>query len=103
MSFTEDQEITVWNKASNDGFGGGSWSGPHVIKCRWAAKQEKATDTNGDEFISTHIVYSSNPLLRPDSKVYLGVSTETSPNSESNDIRALSYTPIFGEMRKGVM
>lgn len=103
MSFNQDQQVTVWNKSSSDGFGGITWDGPHVINCRWSASQEKSTDSNGDEFVSTHIVYSTNPLLKLDSKVFLGVSSQTSPNSESNDIRSLMYTPVFGEMRKGVM
>ena len=51
------QDITVWEPAANDGFGGFTFPAPTLIKGRWEQKQELFKDADGEEQMSEAIVY----------------------------------------------
>lgn len=98
--FDLPEKITVWRPVGNDGFGGTTWSEPAVYDARIAFKQEKFTDSNGDQAISTAVVYTASDLQLND-KVYFGVSTSGSPVKAANDVRALASTPSGTSLVKG--
>jgi len=98
--FSLPEKITLWREAGNDGFGGITWSAPAVLNARIAYKQEKFTDSNGDDSVSTAVVYTDGDMLLND-KVYFGTSTELSPVAAANDVRARSATPSGTTLIKG--
>ena len=98
--FSLPEKITVWRETANDGFGGITWSAPSVLDARIAYKQEKFTDGNGDDSVSTAVVYTDGDMLLND-KVYFGTSVELSPVAAANDVRALASTPSGTNLVKG--
>jgi len=101
MGFRLPETITVWNRTASDGLGGGAWSAPVQYPARIAFQQQKFTDTNGDDQMSTAVCYSYGDQLDIGSEVFFGASTDASPPAESNDVRALSMTPSgAGQLKK---
>lgn len=98
--FPLPEKITVWRAIGNDGFGGITWSEPAIYNARIAYKQEKFTDANGDQAISTAVVYTASDL-ELDDKVYFGSSTSPSPVNAANDVRAIAKTPSATNLVKG--
>jgi hypothetical protein len=93
--------ITIWSKkASGDGLGGSGYDGPDVVSARYALKQEKFTDINGDQRISKAVCYSDSDKLVLGALVFLGTSTELNPVSLADDVRSLSATPSATTMKK---
>lgn len=99
MDLPEDS--TVWIKGGNDGFGGFSWLGPYPIKCRIAYSAQKFTDTNGDQLVSTAVMYSESEHAINGASVLLGeVSTSPEPTQKANDIRQTAKTPSGTNLKK---
>jgi hypothetical protein len=99
--FNLPEKITVWNQVSNDGVGNITWSDPDVYDARTALKQEKFTDKNGDQQISTAVAYSDGVNLKINSQVFFGESVELEPIAAANDVRALSQIPSgVGDLKK---
>ena len=98
--FPLPEKITVWRETANDGFGGKTWSAPTVLDARIAFKQEKFTDINGDQLISTAVVYTDGDM-QIDDRVFFGTSASSSPVPAANDVRALSSTPSGTGLVKG--
>jgi len=96
LSFPLPEKITVWNAVGNDGLGGMSWSAPVVYSARIAYVQKKFTDSNGDTIVSTAVCYAYAPELVAGSMVFFGETTSPTPVTDSNDVRALSFTPTGG-------
>ncbi len=100
--FPLPEKITVWNALTNDGFGGKSYDGPFVYDARIAFINEKFTDNNGDQLMSTAVVYSRGSELKIDSQVFFGESASAEPEQAANDTRRLSQTPSgAGTLKKG--
>lgn len=91
--FDLPEKITVWNSTSNDGFGRFTWSAPITYDARTALKQEKFTDSNGDQRVSTALAYSEGAELKIGSMVFFGESGSLNPIKESNDVKAISQIP----------
>ncbi len=51
------QDIVYWGTPANDGLGGITFATPVEIKCRWEDVKKKFTDSNGNEVVSSSIVY----------------------------------------------
>ena len=97
--FSYPEDATVWNEATRDAYGRKTWTRTE-IKCRIAYKQEKFTDSNGDQTISKAVCYSDNAALALDAKIYFGVSVSVDPVDGADDIRAISATPSATTARK---
>ena len=91
--FRFPDKITIWNVVATDGFGGKTYEGPFNPASRNALKQEKFTDSNGDQQISIGVSYSKDTNLRIDSKIFFGTSVSATPEIDSHDVRAISETP----------
>jgi hypothetical protein len=50
-------EATYWAPAGDDGYGGLAWSAPVPINCRWEDIAEKFTNANGEELVSSAVVW----------------------------------------------
>jgi len=100
--FDLPDKITVWNEVSNDGFGGITFSAPVTFDARIAIRQEKFTDQNGDQLMSTAVCYSEGATLAINSQVFFGVSVALEPVDAANDVRALTEIPISDSNLKKV-
>ncbi len=98
--FDLPEKCTVWNAGSNDGFGGISWLGPYVIDCRIAHKAQTFTDINGDQVVSTSVMYANSDLINPKSQVFFGESLSPTPIEKSNDVRQTSRIPSGTNLAK---
>lgn len=104
--FDLPESITVWKLAGSDGLGGLLWYAPSVWPARIAYSQQRFTDINGDQAISSAVCYTEAPVtqreLRDGVRVLLGaVSGAISPPPEADDIRAVANTPSgAGALRK---
>ena len=98
--FDLPESITVWNIVSDDGHGIITWSAPATYAARIAFRDEKITDKNGDQVMSTSVAYSEGSTLGINSQVYFGTSAELEPIAAANDVRKLSKIPSATDMRK---
>jgi len=95
------EKCTIWNPGNNDGFGGTSWDGPHVADCRIANTAKQFTDTNGDQLISTSVLYTDSDKLQSNSQVLLFIeSGSITPPSEADDVRQISAIPSGTDLKK---
>ena len=51
------QDLVYWGTPANDGLGGVTFANPINIKGRWEDTQKKFIDSNGQEIVSSSIVY----------------------------------------------
>lgn len=88
MSYTSllTQSITYWTTNVADGFGGYSYNAPTTLLCRYQDFVDNFQDFEGEEFISSAIVYTSTELEQ-NAWVYLGTSIETNPQNQSGAYR----------------
>ena len=98
--FDLPEKITIWSIATEDGLGGRTYSGPFVVDGRFALKQEKFTDINGNQQISKAVCYSRSDKFIAGAYVLLAESAAIEPPAEADDIRALAATPSVTDMRK---
>jgi len=80
------QNCTYWTTSVADGFGGYIYNTPSTILCRWQDDTENYNDADGEEFISSAIVYSLQELEQ-NGWLYLGTSTEANPQNQSGAYR----------------
>lgn len=93
--------VTIWNEQSNDGGGGLTFTDPVTVPSRQALKQEKFTDVNGDQRMSTAVCYSDEVTLKIGSMVFFGKSKDSTPPAGANDVRAISQVPSgSGDLKK---
>lgn len=99
--FDLPEKCTIWNPGTNDGFGGVSWDGPYVANCRIAKRAQQFTDSNGDQLMSTALLYTDSVALKSNSQVLLFVeSAAIIPPSEADDVRQISEVPSGTDMKK---
>lgn len=96
--FDFDENITIWT-FTKDNFGAKTWT-RFAAKGKHAFKQEKFTDINGDQQISASVCYSDDVNFKPKAYVFFGASADLEPPQAANDIKALSQTPSFGQIKK---
>lgn len=106
MAFPLPEKITLWRVIGNDGLGGKTYSAPETHAARMAYSQQRFTDINGDDAVSTAVCYTKASISREEVQrgiyVLLGeISTEAEPPREANDVRGRSQTPSgAGELSK---
>jgi hypothetical protein len=90
------QDATYWAPGTNDGNGDLDFSGvvPVAVVCRWQEDTELFIDSNGQEFRSNAVVYTTTPVkLR--GYLALGTYTEADPRDveKAYEIRKVIETP----------
>ena len=85
------QPISIWSHSGHDAYGTPSYSLTTSLG-RWEDTQIKAVDFNGNEFISSAIVYLSVDVT-PGDYIYLGTSISSSPEVEAREVRSFVKTP----------
>ena len=98
--FRLPEKITIWIIATEDGLGGRTYSGPFVVDGRFALRQEKFTDINGNQQISKAVCYSRSDKFIAGAYVLLGESGAIEPTGAADDIRALVAVPSATDMKK---
>lgn len=95
---------TYWGPIVNNGYGSGTFLAPVEIICRWEDKQEKFTDTQGDERISSAVVYPGVELLAG-GWLARGVTAEADPRNvpTSFEIKAYAENPSLDDSLKQVV
>lgn len=93
--------ITIWIETESDSLGGKCYADPKIVDARFALKQEKFTDINGDQRLSSAVCYSESEFFIIGALVFLGESSEINPVKGAKDIRALSAIPSATTMKKG--
>lgn len=78
--------ITHWSFSSNDGYGGVSYSAPTQLLGRWQDEANLFNDTDGEEFVSDAIVYTTTELDCND-WLYLGTSAQANPQNQNKAYR----------------
>ena len=101
--FDLPEKITIWieTESSGDGLGGKCFFDPVIVDARFAIKQEKFTDINGDQKLSSSVCYSESEFFIVGALVFLGESAEINPVKGAKDIRALSEIPSATTLKKG--
>ena len=69
-------DVTHWPVTGSDGFGGFLFGPPVLLKGRWEDKQILFIDVNGEEMLSSAIVYLGSDI---DTGDYLGLGDYTDP------------------------
>lgn len=98
--FSLPDKITYWKNNGSDGLGGTNWGTPVTVDSRNARKQEKFTDSSGNDAISSSVTYTYADVAELDF-VQLGVSAEVVPPSTAYMVAAVSQTPSgAGDLKK---
>jgi len=77
---------TYWAVGTPDGFGGVKYATPATLLCRWEDKTETYQDTEGEEFISSAIIYTTTQLLE-NGWLYRGSSVAANPQDVNDAFR----------------
>ena len=86
------QAATYWARDGNDGFGGVGYAAPVAVLCRWQDSQVLARDTDGNEFTSSAVVYTTTEL-EPEGRIALGTFADAEPVTSSREIRQTGKSP----------
>ena len=89
------QTATYWAPIMpNTGFGNVSFAAPVQIACRWQDRRELFRDSQGQEVISSAVVYPATPLENKGFLV-LGLSGDADPRTVEGayEIRAIGFSP----------
>ena len=89
-----NQTATYWTPGGNDGFGGGSFSAPVQIRCRWQDSAVLFRDAKAREATSSAIVYTDSTVMNR-GYLFLGTSVEVDPTEVVGafEIRQNSKSP----------
>ena len=74
-------EITVWIPGGRDRYGDTTWN-REVVKGRWEGRAETVTNEEGDQVVSSAIVFLEKRIPK-NSYLYKGVSNAEKPEDES--------------------
>ena len=74
-------DITVWIPGGRDRYGNRDWE-REVIKGRWEGRAETVTNTDGDQIVSSSIVFLEKEVPKS-CYLYKGVSDADKPEDES--------------------
>lgn len=89
---------TIWIQSRN-GFGETSFE-RHEIPSRHANKQEMFTDKNGDQKLSSAVLYFESDLPTLSTFVVFRSEASLLPTQDSYEIKALSSTPSAVNTKK---
>lgn len=96
-----NQKITLWSVIANDGFGDETFSPPQIVDGKYSLKQEQFTDVNGDVSVSRAVFYTLSSISPTGYYVLFGESTDASPPSDAEQVRAVSHNPSMFPHYKG--
>lgn len=100
MTFRLPETITVWRNTGNNGYGQLIWSPPVVQPGRYALRQERFTDANGNTAISRAVCYLRGDIAINDALLF-GSSINPTPAGEYLDVKAVSQVPSgAGDLKK---
>lgn len=85
------QDATYWPSGSNDGFGGVAYGSAVAIKCRWQDEAVLFRNAQGQEVMSSAVVYVDR-VLAMKGKLSLGTLTGAPPVT-AREIRQISSSP----------
>ena len=74
------QTATYWSPSTPDGFGGMAFAAPTTLLCRWQSTTDIFQDTDGEEFVSDAVIYTTSALVE-NGWLYLGTSVVANPQS----------------------
>lgn len=80
------QTYTYWAPSTNNGFSEFSYASPTTGLCRWQDINDTFEDTDGQEFVSDAIVYTTTELAN-NGWLYLGTSAQTNPQNQEGAYR----------------
>lgn len=99
---TLNQKITLWQELTDDGFGGKTYTPPAIVDGKFALRNERFTDTEGDVSVSKAVFYTESVVGVSGWFVALGEVTDTSPSNEALPVRGISSNPsMFPNLIKG--
>ncbi len=97
------QDLVYWGTPVHGGLGGDTFATPVEIKGRWEDAQKKFTDSNGNEIVSSSVVYLGQDVdiggwLFRGKLTDIGSADEDSPGdvSGAKEIKAFSKIPNLG-------
>lgn len=89
--------VTYWSPRVNDGYGGGSYGAPVEALCRWEEVAEKFTTPDGEELVSSAIVW---PDFIPETGGFLyrgelvtGIPADPREQAGAYEIKKVQRTP----------
>lgn len=88
------QTATYWAPGAPDVFGNVSFAVPVTIKCRWQDKADLFRDANGNQVVSSSVVYPDQ-AVEVQGYLYLGSSALADPRNEkgAKEIRQVGSSP----------
>ena len=88
------QTATYWEPGAPTASGGMSFSAPRQVLCRWQDKADLVRNNDGNETVSSAVVYPVEPLRRQ-GWLLLGVSSATDPRGidGAHEIIAVGSSP----------
>ncbi len=96
------QDLVYWGTPSNDGLGGVTFATPVEIKGRWEDTQKKFIDADGQEVVSSSIVFLGQDVdiggwLFRGTLADISSADEDSPGdvTGAKEIKAFSKIPTF--------
>lgn len=94
MRPTLPQTITYWAPASEDRFGGKTYSAPIPLRGRWEDRAEQLRDDKGQPIVSKSRVYVDTPVL-PAGYLKQGEDTAVDPTQVegAEEIRVIASVP----------
>lgn len=98
--FPLEEQVTIWNKTSNDGFGGATWSTPVVMAAKRSFKQEQFRDENGDIRMSKSLIYTNGVGITVGTMVLMGSHADVSPPATADEVKAYSAVASETTMKK---
>ena len=78
--------LTYWAPTSVDGFGGIGYAVPTTLTGRWQDEVDTFEDSDGQEFISSAIIYTTTELTE-NGWLYEGTSVATNPQTVTGAYR----------------
>ena len=78
--------ITMWVPSTNDGFGGLAYATPVQVLGRWQNDNENYQDADGEEFVSSAIIYTKQQLVQ-NAWCYEGTSAQANPQNQEGAYR----------------
>ena len=91
------QSATYWAPGASNVYGKIAFGSPVIIKCRWQEKAELFKDAQGNQLVSSAIVYPNQALSR-EGYLFLGESVSTSPREllGAFEIKQIGSSPSLG-------
>lgn len=77
------QDAVYWAPGAPDGYGGRTYATPAELKCRWEDTARRARGPDGEEFITTAVVWVDEDLALG-GLLYLGTLADLTDSEEAD-------------------